>query len=266
MKPTEDFLSVVMCAHVAAAAKQLETAGNTIEDCNTVAGQIVSCFVDIIPSDGTQPSRINDSRFNYATDLLTMCLVWHGFHDAVREGDGDRIVLYWKLLLPVFQQQGRYNYAKEAFLLLAQTFYLSKRKATELMWNRTVNTSGRTGCNIPCDLHMEHLNRTLKSVLGNMGSNTKDSSIDRAAKSLGVVSQICKTFEAQNDIAVAKPYSSYPSFTKDLEKMTAVLIDEKVFSKQSGRRIYYNKQPFLTSLDWKKISEWVKSKILKLEV
>ena len=113
---------------------------------------------------------------------------------------------------------------------------------------------------------MEHLNRTLKSVLGNMGSNTKDSSIDRAAKSLGVVSQICKTFEAQNDIAVAKPYSSYPSFTKDLEKMTAVLIDEKVFSKQSGRRIYYNKQPFLTSLDWKKISEWVKSKILKLEV
>jgi len=99
------------------------------------------------------------------------------------------------------------------------------------MWNRTVNTSGRTACNIPCDLHMEHLNRTLKSMLGNMGSNTKDSSIDRAANSLGVVSQICKTFEAQNEIAVAKPYSS---FTKDLEKMTAVLIDEKVFSKQSG--------------------------------
>jgi len=38
MKPTEDFLSVVMCAHVAAAAKQLETAGNTIEVCNAVAG------------------------------------------------------------------------------------------------------------------------------------------------------------------------------------------------------------------------------------
>jgi len=58
-----------------------------------------------------------------------MCLVWYGFHDAVREGNGDRIVLYWKLLLPVFQQQSRYNYAKEAFLLLAQTYYLSKHKA-----------------------------------------------------------------------------------------------------------------------------------------
>ena len=49
--------------------------------------------------------------------------------------------------------------------------------------------------------------------------------------------------------------------------MTAVLIDEKVFSKQVGRRIkMYNKQPFLTSLKWEKISEWVKSKILKLEI
>ena len=67
-----------------------------------------------------------------------------------------------------------------------------------------------------------------------MGSNTKDSSIDRAAKSLGVVSQICKTFETENSIAVAKSYLSYSSFTKDLEKMTAVLIDEKVFSKRMG--------------------------------
>ena len=150
------------------------------------------------------------------TDLLTMCLVWHGFHDAVR--DGDRIVLYWKLLLPVFQQQGRYNCAKEAFLLLAQILYLSEHKATELKWNRTVNTSGRTGCNIPCDLHVEHLNGILKSMLRNMGSNTKGSSVDRAAKLLGVVSQICKTIEAENGIAVAKPFSSHPSFAKDLEK------------------------------------------------
>jgi len=188
----------------------------------------------------------------YATDLLTMCLVWYGLHDAVRERDSDRIVLYWKLLLPVFQQQGHYNYAKEASLLLAQTLYLSERKATELKWNRSVNTSGRTGCNIPCDLHMKHLNRNLKSMIHNMGSNIKDSSIDRAAKSLGVVSQICKTFAAESSIDVSKP--TLPL----LEKMTAVLIDEKVFSE---RRIEMNnKQPFLTSLKWDKISEWVKSK------
>ena len=167
----------------------------------------------------------------------------------MREGDGDRIVLYWKLLLHLCFNN------KVTITMQKKHSCFWHRLCTCLnvrpKWNRTVNTSGRTGCNIPCDLHMEHLNGTLKSMLRNMGSNTKDSSVDRAAKSLGVVSQICKTFEAENGIAVAKPFSSYPSFTKDLEKMTAVLIDEKVFSKQVGHRIkMYIKQPFLTSLKW----------------
>ena len=48
------------------------------------------------------------------------------FRDAVKEGDGDRIVLYWKLLLPVFKQQGHHNYAKEAFVFLPQTLFLSE--------------------------------------------------------------------------------------------------------------------------------------------
>ena len=183
----------------------------------------------------------------------------------MKEGDGDRIVLYWKLLLPIFQQQGHYNYAKEAFLLLAQTLYLSERKTTELKWNRTVNTSGRTGCNIPCDLHMEHLNRNLKTMLRNIGPNANNCSVDRAAKSLGVVSQVCKTFEAESSIVTTKPYSSYPSFQSDLEKMTTLFVDEKVFDKQEGRRVkLYNKQPLLTTFNWKNVSTWVKSKILNL--
>ena len=197
-----------------------------------------------------------------------MCLVWHGYHDALKEGDGDRIVLYWKVLLPIFKQQGNHNYAKEAFLFLAQTLFLSERKATELKWNRTVNTSGRTRCNIPCDLHMEHLNRTLKSMLRNMGPNAKSCTLDRAAKSLGVVSQVLKNFEADTDISVTKPFSSYPSFSRDLEKMTTLLLDEKVFTKQEGRRIkkYSKKRPFLASLERQKINAWVKSKILQLDI
>ena len=120
-----------MCPCSSSSSQAARNSWNTIEDFNVVAGQIVSCFVNIMPSDGTQPSSVNDSRFNYATALLTMYLVWHDFHDAVREGDGDRIVLYWKLL-PVFQHQSCYNYAKEVFLLLAQTLYLSERKQPSL--------------------------------------------------------------------------------------------------------------------------------------
>ena len=53
-----------------------------------------------------------------------MCLVWYGFHDGVQEGDGDMTVAYWKVLLPNFQQQPHYNYAKVAFILLAQSMFV----------------------------------------------------------------------------------------------------------------------------------------------
>jgi len=55
-----------------------------------------------------------------------------------------------------------YNYAKEAVdLLLSQKYLLSERKAAQLLWSRTVNTTGPAGCNIPRDLHLEDLNRRL---------------------------------------------------------------------------------------------------------
>jgi len=69
MKPTEDFLNVVMCAHVSAADKQLMTAGNATDDC--------------MP-------RICSPR--------AFCGM-----ASMKEGDGDKIVLNWKLLLPIFQ-------------------------------------------------------------------------------------------------------------------------------------------------------------------
>lgn len=196
-----------------------------------------------------------------------MCLLWHGFHDAVKEGDGDRIVLYWKVLLPVFQQSGHYNYAKEAFMLLAQTHMLSERKVMELKWSRTVNTTGRTGCNIPCDLHMEHLNHRLKSMLGNIAPNANSQAIEKVAKSLGVVNDVCKNFEKEVDARVNKPFTSYSSFSKDLKKMSDLLQQDEVFSIHEGRTLSnYNNQLFLASLKWTNISSWVKSKLLQLKV
>ena len=128
MKPTEDFLKVVLCAHVVAAAKQCLKEDDSLGDCVVAASKIVEKFVHI--SYSTEPiiSGSNDRGFEYTRDLFTMSLVWHGFHDAVQEGDGDRILLYWKVLLPIFQQQGHYNYAKEAFILLAQSIFFRSKK------------------------------------------------------------------------------------------------------------------------------------------
>lgn len=79
------------------------------------------------------------------------------------------------------------SYTKEAFNLIVQSLVLSPRKVCELKWSRMVNTQGRKGGNIPCDLHMEHLNCHLKLMMSNLGSNISPKSVERMAKSLGVV-------------------------------------------------------------------------------
>ena len=64
------------------------------------------------------------------------------------------------------------NYAKEAFTLLMHIEYLSsEREKSQIMWGRFVNSRGRQGCNVPYDLHMEHLNRRLKGVIRNLGAS-----------------------------------------------------------------------------------------------
>ena len=84
-----------------------------------------------------------------------MGLLWHGFHDGIKEGDGDRIFRYWKFLLVIFKSTRHKNYAKESVILLHQYYYqLSDRQKMQLLWSICVNTQRRQGCNIPCDLYM----------------------------------------------------------------------------------------------------------------
>ena len=120
--------------------------------------------------------------------MLLMFSRWDLFGmDSVREGDGDRIIRYWKFLLPIFRQEKYYNYANEEFLLIAQTLLLSPRQICDIKRNRTVNTTGRIGKNIPVDLHMEHLDRRLKIMIRNLGANVSPGTEKRASKALVVV-------------------------------------------------------------------------------
>lgn len=123
-----------------------------------------------------------DGIYIYGTEVLTLGLLWLGFNDAIKEGDGDKVFVYWKFLLLVFKRGGCRNYAIEAVNLLYQTHTLSPRLVAQLKWGRFINTHGRQGCNIAGDLHLEHLNKRLKGILHNLGPNNNTDTIQRAAK------------------------------------------------------------------------------------
>ena len=297
MKATEDFFETVLSGYIVAAAKEV-MATDDLHDCNTVAKALVEKFVDISlppiepsssddqesPSDDQESladdqvspaddqessshlSYVNhDSVYAYAIDFLTMGLLWHGFHDSIRHGDGDRIVIYWKFLMVLFKEEGHFNYAKEGFGLVAQSLLLSPRKAAELKWCRTVNTHGRVGQNIPVDLHMEHLNANLKSMLHHLGSNITPDSVLRASRALGAVRTVCANFEDILDISHGTDFHLKPSFEKDLLRITDELESAQVFKQKENRQYqsFKRHKPRMSSVDWEKVTKWAKEQILK---
>uniref|UniRef100_A0A1X7VWE6 DUF6589 domain-containing protein n=1 Tax=Amphimedon queenslandica TaxID=400682 RepID=A0A1X7VWE6_AMPQE len=104
----------------------------------------------------------------------------------------------WKFLMVIFRKTGHRNYAKEAVsLLLEYHFTALERKAAQVGDSRFITTKGREGCNMACDLFIEHLNRRLKGMIRQMGSNIQPHSIAKAAKSLDIVNDICRKFEIE---------------------------------------------------------------------
>ena len=65
----------------------------------------------------------------------------------------------------------------------------------QLLWNRTVNVHGCPEKNIPCDLHMEHLNRECKGSISGLGANITDGAIQRVGRSLRSHTKILENFD-----------------------------------------------------------------------
>ena len=105
---------------------------------------------------------------DYGKNLTGLGCFYLEFSDAIKEGDGLRVLRCWKYLLPLFKSSSRKNYSIEVLNMLCQCEYdLTPRQSQELIWSRFVNTHSAPGRNIPADLHQEHLNRLCKeSVRG----------------------------------------------------------------------------------------------------
>ena len=225
----EDFLLLLLHTHTVAAAKVLMSLTPT-ESAIELARAVVVNYVCFPRISHGEYEECSDKVYVHSTELLSLSIIWHGFHDTVRERDGDRILRYWKLLLVIFKSTNKYNYAKEAVILLMQYYYLfSDRQRQQLLWSRCVNTRGVIGANIPCDLYMEHLNRCLKTMLHNLGSNISPEAIRKAGMAIAPVQHICNTFECQTAPYLHSNRHSMPHFGKDFDKVLGTLVTEKVF-------------------------------------
>jgi len=86
--------------------------------------------------------RVSDEVLNNGSAVLNDGLLLLEFKDSIKEGDGPRILHYWKAFLLYFKFASHHNYAKQAFRTLASVNALAiPRTAAQMMWSWVVNTS-----------------------------------------------------------------------------------------------------------------------------
>ena len=63
-----------------------------------------------------------------------------------------------------------------------------------------MNTKGKESHNVPADMHMEHLNRTVKGYIAGVGANVSQSMIIQCGQSLGGMMTVMKTYDRVNNV------------------------------------------------------------------
>jgi hypothetical protein len=206
-----------------------------------------------------------DAKYNYARVLCHYGALVMEFLDSWDVGSGERDFRCWRLFLPHFHASGRTKYSLQALRLQFQIkSMLSPQLAHEVMWHRFVNTRGGMGRNIPCDLYNEHVNKLLKEIIANMGSNLTKEALQRSARSVSALQAICSRFDQVSGVPVGTSAHSTYSDKKDIEKVITTVIENDLLSVSTVRRAHtaYSRIHFNPLNDWNKgkTRKWIEQK------
>ena len=209
-------------------------------------------------------SSQEDNVQAYAKEVMTLGLIYAEFADGIREGDGIRVTRCWKFLMLIFKAAQRKNYSCEAFALLAQmNFILSPRLSQQLKWSHFINTRGGKGHNIPCDLHMEHLNRVLKDGIKGLGANKTEKAITRLGKCISSFDQILSNFDESLEVHHSADFHTVASLEKDITLVVNELtkqVQPFSFSKGRSHKSVRVKKSIMKTIDSAKFHLWTKEK------
>ena len=162
----EEFLEVVTSAHILASAMEVVGATNLAElqasvtqsstnsdqlsAIQMITNSICRQFVKGgIPCNdpGAKRKQSIDPIQQYAMETISMGLLFLEFKDAIREGDGERVLRCWKYFMLLFCATRHSNYCIEALRLLVLYYYiLPPRYAFQMLSGRFISTHGKEGC------------------------------------------------------------------------------------------------------------------------
>ncbi len=228
----------------------------------SILSKLIDGFLNIQFNQPPQTNRNeSDQVLMYFQQILSIGSLYMEFADAIKEGDGERVLRCWRYFLVIFHTSNRRNYAKEVFHLLYQYQYvLSPQQKEPLLYNRFINTTGTVGRNISDDLHMEHLNRELKECIALLRSNKHEHAIIRVGKAMGTISPVLQQFDQINEINLHKTNHTRSSIKQDMTRIINDIGQYRLF-KYSKNRKYLSFPNPKSLLHESELLKWIKTHI-----
>jgi len=204
-----------------------------------------------------------DDVFNYNCALLTNGFLFFNFLDAIKEGDGLRIMRQYKYIMLYCKSDGTHS-TKYSLECLYQFFLvnalLSPRDAERFIWNRSVNNIGKKGTNIPLDEATEHSNNFIKQGIRNLGPNVTEKAVSRLLYSEMHTVKILGNLDETIKHMLRSGKHSEGSTNRDLHELVNRAVELNIFTEIQGRNYNHFKNfqcDRLKNLNASSLYQWI---------
>lgn len=180
----------------------------------------------------------NDRVLNYGLQVLQLGIFKLQIDDTEREGDGERMLRNWKMLMLFSRSRprgGKYAFEAMRFITYCRALY-TKKMAHRIMHGQFVNPKGGNGNNYANDLKQEHLVKCNKVVLQGLCGNKTLKAVTRVTKSAYSQKIITDNYDAESGIAKESTSHTYGNSGDDVRKMVSTLHGLKPFRYTPGRK------------------------------
>ena len=208
----------------------------------------------------------HDYKFNYHKAKIRFGLLLADINDALKEGDGKRLLTLYKNALLLYKCHGHTKYAYSTLLFLTKVkAILSADKAESLVANRFCNTHGKQGKIISMDLFLEHRNNSVKGYCDLLGPNFGEESAQRIARSSGITDEILRSVNSDCKILENDKTRSSTDPSEAVKQIVADLLSINAFVFKPGREGYTSfpkiSANLVQGLDYRDLYNWMKTRL-----
>lgn len=171
-----------------------------------------------------------DILYNYACQCLQLGVMLMQLNDT-KEGDGERSIINWKMLMLYFRSRKRgmkYVYEAMRFITNAKALHTEKT-AHRIVHGQFVNIKGGTGNNCANDLQMEMLIKHHKVMLRGLCVNKTLNAVQRNTKATNKLKEMVENFDQETNVPPDSTSHTHASSHDDIKEMIGLFSNLKPF-------------------------------------